>query len=307
MVQLIGITAHRLKTALTDRQSTESLLMKEWMFSNNYVSSIAGVDPDDINPFVAKLVHPKTVIQTNGENDYRYVKNIVFLFRRRGATYCERIPLPHHHAGDYIEYHRRIDKMWNQIVEWVMSGEIDKDDDIVIYRTGGGGDRANRIHNRYPLRLKDNTYGFMAGLPEYLQACYSKIEGDEDLPANQPSFAEFCNDSIYKGRNNNTPRHRRRFFYEGQPFLKRARILYQYFSLINYDIISMCEENGWGNPRMSMLLWHGGQIKVWESTASPNNSPDNFALLEYDNRIKIHLSTTDYDFDARDGTFKCRS
>jgi hypothetical protein len=215
-----------------------------------------------------------------------------------------------HNSPNWKRY-AQVETVWNRIKGWVLDGEIEPDDDIVIYRTGGR--RSSKIHNKYPLRLKDNTYCFMTGIAEYLPMCYDWCKNREFDGVPVPDFDQFFEDSMYRGHihrssDNVAEWSRRRFFYNGSQFVGRSRWLYYYFATYGEDIKSIFSEMGVRNQRMNFLLWNDGKIRVWESSEEdPEVDGDHFHMLTYDDgHVKWNLKDSDYKWTNDDYAFKLR-
>jgi len=271
---------------------------------------LRGIDNPDL--FVAKLTFP-TVLVGNDRSIERHVNNITFLFKRKGAMYCDRIQLQHTTNWDMVvKKYNEVLYRWNEIIRWVQDGEIDPDDDIVIYRTGGR--TSNRILNRYPIRMKDNTYAIITGQTEYLAYVYNECQRDEFDGRPVPSFDEWIGESVYRGRQDATRlggARRIRFFYNGAQFINRCRLLYYYFASYAYNIRDMLVDTlDFPFSRMNFLLWKDGKIRVWESANADNDmlkDSDHFPMLTYDDgHVSDRLINSDYGWSNDDNQFTVR-
>tara|TARA_R100000664_G_scaffold32475_1_gene47487 strand:+ start:11016 stop:11951 length:936 start_codon:yes stop_codon:yes gene_type:complete len=308
MVQLIGIQAKRLQKAMEDNQSTEHALMDQWSrqgtASLEEMAGFLNCDVDDVDPFIAKLVWPKARMGNNRDVE-REVCIVNFIFRRKGAMYCQRENI---HRAAYgrglIDPYENLVRVWKNITDWVIAGEIEPDDDIVIYRTGGR--RQARIHNKFPIRMKDNTYCILTGITEHLGTAYNYVQETDFDGYPVPTFDEWFGANVYQGLEvNRAPRSRRRFFYNGSQFIARARWVYHYLATYGHDLHRILWEMGVSNQRLNLLMWKGGKIRVWNANEQdPLMDGDHFQMLTYDDgHVKWNLQDSDYAWDSRDNQF----
>jgi hypothetical protein len=317
-MQLIVLNAGRLKEVQRcdphgNNDSTEFLLAQQWCKDNMPNCVVPDNQLFDPAGFIGKISFNICYFLNGGVNiaEYnKYVHQVVFMFRRKGLNYIERINIG---TDSWMKRYERILPVWRRLARWLEADEIEDEHDIVIYRTQWSQQRLPNIGGasmrKYPIRLNDDTYCIMAGQVEWLRILAEEIYDQTGIVDQLVPFASWFEDAVYDyySEDPNRPARDKKFHKESPLIRRRSHYIWSWFTTKDYDLESCFERRSmepFADTRTDMLLWKDGNVKVWHRILTGQQlEADNFSLCAYENNIMSSLRLSSYDWSIDDEVF----